>query len=187
MSAVTPTGGTYRLASPFTATTNLNATNNANTTFNTNIPSLDYAIRITRIRWLLNFPAPLRFTINAGGELQVFGQLTENQTKTVIASTDTSFLDEEFWEFTADYAQSSAVAISDLVMQRWGTQSSHYFYPEESPITVATKLNLVASVIVSSNVSAGSFGIQTQIEYRLERLTADLRDYLAKRLQIQGS
>lgn len=118
----------------------------------------------------------------------MFAQLTENQTKTAVLPTDTSFLDEAVVEWQADYQQATAASISDVVTRFNFWMDAHYFYPEETPYTVATKLNVICSIANQNGMSgSGTVTAFVQMEYTLERLTADLRDYLAKRLQIQGS
>lgn len=181
--------GIYRLVSPVLATGAKHTHLNDNITFVTNIPSLDFALRIWRIRWLMGFSG-LGQDVTAGTaiDVQVFAQLTENQTKTSIAATDTSYLDETWAQILFESVQVTAVGEIELQLST-PMEVIHDFPPHLTPFTVATKLNLVASMAENTgNLQTGSvFAPTVTIEYTLERLTADLRDYLSKRLQIQGS
>jgi hypothetical protein len=183
------TPGIYRLSAPALVTGVKTGSLNDNITFNTNIPSLDFAIRIRRVRWWRTFSASSAF--GAGAENvapQWFTQLTENQTKTSILTSDTSYLDEDNFSLILDGEAATAASIDVFTLQF--QEQIHDFPPDLTPYTVATKLNFIATMV---NNGAATFPAGTvykpivQIEYTLERLTADLRDYLAKRLQIQGS
>lgn len=190
MSMSTP--GTYRLVSPALTNGVKHGALNDNVTFNTNIPSLDYAIRIRRVRWIANFTnaanSELMSVANGINLVQFFAQLTENQTKTSVLNTDTSYLDMTEEDFMVPAAQSTAAGFQDIFFMR-RDMVIHDFDDPQTPYTVATKLNVVVSGFELAGALSASavWKAQAQIEYELVRLTADLRDYLAKRLQIQGS
>jgi hypothetical protein len=176
--------GVYRLVSPVLTTGVKNGSLNDNITFVTNIPSLDYALRIWRIRWLMGFSA----WGEVGGGIfsaQFFAQLTENQTKTAILATDTSYLDTAWFQIE----QSFATAAGFFQLSPGPMEIIHDFNPMTTPFTVATKLNMVATLSQNTNTlqATTTFKPTVTLEYTLERLTPDLRDYLSKRLQIQGS
>lgn len=185
--------GVYRLVSPVLTTGAKHASLNDNSTFVTNIPSLDFALRIWRTRWLFGIAG---LTASGGDfaagstsiDVQFFAQLTENQTKTSIVSTDTSYLDSAWQQFLFENQQATAVGLETEILPI-PMEVIHDFPPWLTPFTVATKLNIIASMV--ENTSAFGTGLifkpTVTIEYTLERLTPDLRDYLAKRLQIQGS
>lgn len=187
---VSSTPGIYRLVSPVLTTGVKTGSLNDNVTFNTNIPSLDYAIRIWRIRHLNGFPATVQYGAAAYNiDAQYFTQLTENQTKTTILGTDTSYLDS-FWQHVWVDQEVATAASIDTNFMTMPMEVIHDFNPVTTPWTVATKLNYIATMFNggATTMPAGNvFKPQIHIEYTLERLTADLRDYLAKRLQIQGS
>ena len=183
MSLSMPTSGVYRLATPQLPNgVHINGSNNDNVTFNTNIPSLDFAIRIRRVRWILGFSAwgP---TGAANVDVQLFAQLTENQTKISVLLPDTSWLDEVWAHLLEVTVTAASVATYPLPME-----IVHDFPDQLTPYSVATKLNLVTSSVSNQPGDATTvFRPVAEIEYTLERLTSDLRDYLSKRLQIQGS
>jgi hypothetical protein len=115
--------------------------------------------------------------------INLVAQLTENQSKTSVLNTDTSWLDEFF---TSELISTSTAASGAYTIN--SVEQIHDFNAVTTPWTVATKLNLVATKIVGALTSAATtWKPACYIEYTLERLTPDLRDYLAKRLQIQGS
>jgi hypothetical protein len=186
MSAISgSTPGFYRLVSPALTTGVKTGSLNDNVTFNTNIPSLDFAIRIRRIIWMNSFSAWVTATATNVVDAQFFLQLTENQTKTSILTTDTSFLAENWLHFIQDGTTANVYTAGWLPMR-----TVDQFADAGTPYTVATKLNFVVSMVNngSSTLNAGDiFKPFVMIEYTLERLTADLRAYLATRLQIQGS
>lgn len=178
--------GFYRLVSPALATGVKTGSLNDNIAFNTNIPSLDFAIRIRRVLWMNAFSAWASDT-DANADAQYFLQLTENQTKTSVLTTDTSFLAEEWIHYLFQNSVAGgagAYAPANLPMRQVDAYSD-----AGTPYTVATKLNFVVTMV--NNGTSLSTGIIfkpfVMIEYTLERLTADLRAYLATRLQIQGS
>lgn len=175
--------GIYRLVSPTLVTGAKHTSLNDNVTFPTNIPSLDYALRIWRIRWLMGWSS-WNDTNLADVDIQVFAQLTENQTKTSVSATDTSYLDESWQQILSTFATAAGFTYVPQTME-----VIHDFNQVTTPFTVATKLNLVASMAENTgSLLVGTvFRPTVTIEYTLERLTADLRDYLSKRLQIQGS
>lgn len=192
MSAITPqkTPGIFRLVSTQLASgVAIGAANNDNITFNTNIPFTSLAMRIWRTRLINSFSTYPQVGPSASAAIgiQLFGQLTENQTKTSVAVTDSSYLDQFFYEKECFNQQSTAASIA--VAEGSHPEIIHDFAPNLTPWTVATKLNWVVS---SVNPSATAWGSGTWkplivIEYTLETLTADLSAYLSRRLQIQGS
>src|SRR5260370_1229949 len=101
MSTTVGTPGIYRLVSTVMTTGAKNGAVNDNITFNTNIPSLDYAIRIWRTRFLMGWVS-LAPPSAATFDIQAFAQLTENQTKTSILPNDTSYLDEAWVHYAAN-------------------------------------------------------------------------------------
>lgn len=183
--------GIYRLVSPSLTTGAKHGSLNDNITFVTNIPSLDFALRIWRIRWVMGWSSwGGDFTdASTGVDIQVFAQLTENQTKTSITTTDTSFLDEVWQQVLTEGIKDTAAGFMQYGIPNLSMEVIHDFSPMTTPFTVATKLNLVASMVENSSALGGTtvFRPFCQLEYTLERLTSDLRDYLSKRLQIQGS
>lgn len=184
------TPGIYRLVSPQLTNGAKHTALNDNATFVTNIPSLDYAIRIWRIRWIMGWSAWAASLAAATPiDVQVFAQLTENQSKTSILVNDTSFLDETYQHFL--YDDTAVTAAGEIFLENMfgPLEVVHDFNMVTTPWTVATKFNVIASMIENtSNLAAGAvFKPICQIEYTLERLDTGLRDYLAKRLQIQGS
>lgn len=192
MSAPAPAiPGVYRLVSTALATgVHISASGNDNITFNTNIPSLDFAIRIWRTRLISGFSAfsGLVTGDSAPLDVQLFGQLTENQTKTSILTTDTSYLDEYWQHILIGNVKDTAAGFVAPPPSNLPMEVIHDFPPHITPYTVATKLNfVVTSVANAAGEGTTIWKPLIAIEYTLERLTADLRDYLAKRLQIQGS
>jgi hypothetical protein len=180
------TPGFYRIVSPALTTGVKTGSLNDNIAFNTNIPSLDFAIRIRRVIWMMSFSA-FALSTQDPVDTQYFVQLTENQTKTAILTTDTSFLAEAWMHFVAVNhvaAGAGSYAPSNLPMR-----IVDQFSDPGTPYTVATKLNFVVTQV--NNGAAPDTGTILKpfvmIEYTLERLTADLRVYLSTRLQIQGS
>jgi hypothetical protein len=92
--------------------------------------------------------------------------------------------------FSFGYDQEAATAASIDQSNFLFSEVFHDFQPHTTPYTVATKLNVVATMVNvgTTTLPAGNiFKSFCTIEYTIERLTADLRDYLSKRLQIQGS
>lgn len=187
-SATTP--GIYRLVSPALTTGVKTGSLNDNTTFVTNIPTLQFAMRIWRVRWLNGWGATGALGASAANySVEVFAQITENQTKTSVAATDTSYLDEYWDQFTIDAEAASAASV-DVAVVKNQMEVIHDFSPFTTPFTVATKLNIVATLFNAGGNTLPATWVwkpTVTIEYTLEVLTNDLRDYLAKRLQIQGS
>lgn len=130
--------------------------------------------------------------INGAGTIkemaQFFAQLTENQTKTSIVTTDNSYLDQDVFSIAMELEAATAASITESQFKV--DEVIHDFSPQLTPWTVATKLNLVLTMVNvgSSTLDAGNiFKPFCTIEYTLETLTPDLNTYLARRLQIQGS
>lgn len=169
----------YRVATGAWATPVTHATLNANQVFNTNIPSLDYYMNIRRIRWWVGHTA---FAFLAGPvSAQLFVALSESSTKTTIAPTDTNYLDLFMYEY--DHMFSTAAGFENEIKTPEAIVT--HDFPWGVP-TIATKLNVVATLVENvSNVSTNNFLPACAIEFEFRPLSNTIRDFLAKRIQIQ--
>jgi hypothetical protein len=190
LSVAQKTPGIFRLVSPALTTGVKTGSLNDNVTFNTNIPFTSLAMRIWRIRYMRAFSAWVGFTNAASDNVlaQFFSQLTENQTKTSVVTTDSSYLDQDVFQIALTQNAATAASIDSTILKV--DEYIHDFNQMTSPWTVATKLNFVETMVNtgSANLDAGNiFKSFITVEYTLETLTADLHTYLSRRLQIQGS
>ncbi len=160
---------------------------NANSKFNTNLP-LDRAMLVNKLWWNLTqtkFPA-WAATSDLGEFWQVNAQLTEALARTATAATDPVFVDQMVWEYQHKVVQSSAVGIiesaSPTIMNQYTEKA--LFNPW---LTAAQQLNLVVSVNqIGTAVNGPNVSVLAIVEYQLIALTAELRNYLATRVQIAG-
>lgn len=167
----------YRLVSP---TVTVDATGGAvevdgNSKFNTNIP-LDKGMAITAVNWFVTLKANPPSTSYIS---QMQAQITEALARTKVALTDPIYVDNYFDEVSVF----QSTAVGDEVYNRTKALERHVLrYPW---LSVAQQLNLVHTElpIVGNGLKADCTCI---IEYELLSLTADLRSYLATRLQIAG-
>lgn len=168
----------FRVVTPTLASGVTNGALNQNIVFTTGIP-LDYYMNIKRIRWFNGLTANGTLASNNPSS-QIFAILTENVNKTNVVPTDSIYLDIALW----DYQWHSSGGATTQANFSITNMIEHYF-PEGVP-TVAQKINLVATMTQpASNLGTETYKPAAIIEYELQVLSASLRDYLAKRIQLQ--
>lgn len=154
---------------------------NANTKFNTNIP-IDRFMLVTRILYFLTWTKLPAIGANANvGSWNVFAQLTEALARTVPTATDPLFVDQ--WTTFVKEAQLSTSGAAPPVFFP-GLIDRVLYNPWA---TAAQQLNMIAALQPNNvNVNGPNVSVAPVIEFQLLPLTADLKLFLATRVQITG-
>lgn len=159
---------------------------NANTKFNSNLP-IDRAAAITEIDWIMSY-AKSQQVSNAPNEShwQDVGQLTEALARTAPTLTDPVDIDTIYSEADFQTVQSSAASIAAVNKFRDRVYERHVF--RHPWLTVAQQWNLVCSSTpgADNTLNGPKLNVTSRIFFQLITLSADLRSYLATRLQISG-
>lgn len=189
-SQVQPVGtlpNVYRLVSPTVVADATGGTTrvDANSKFNTNIP-LDRYMLITEVDWFWGTVTQEAFgTTGTRNVWQRQGQLTEALARTAVQLTDPVYVDEDLWELFQQTIQSTAASITAFGIYGTWLHTRHVLANPWA--TAAQQLNLINSQVPQAvTVNGPKYNLNVVIEYQLLPLTADIRAYLAQRVQIAG-
>lgn len=171
----------YRIVSP---TVNVkHGALSANAKFVTNVP-FDYAIFIYDIRWGIAIKDPPG---SAANDWQITAELTENVSATTASNTDPVMIADTFYEERV--VQVSAASEIWTWRNPFDDDYTNFVNEIGAPYaSVAQNFNVVATMVelVGSGPATNGVDVFANIRYTIAPVTSALRDYLAKRLQIQG-
>lgn len=181
----------YRLISPVvTVDASGGSTEvDANSKFNTNIP-LDYYMLVTEVDWIVNelIHPNLGTASVLGISIASFYQLTEALARTIPATTDPVYVDQEAHILEVEVTNASSVGFLQLVTNPARASSFRKHVLANPWATAAQQLNLVANQknLGSTTITLGKYTVACVIEYQLLKQTPEIRSYLAQRIQIAG-
>lgn len=140
---------------------------------------------VRQVDWFVANRAAASLNAAKQNTWQMQAQVVESLGRTSVNLTDPNYVDDYFDEMYQFTTQVTAAGIIAVFENRLKAQWSHYLSLPWA--TAAQQLNLVASLVpgsVTGGETGPKFDFTPILYYELISLTADIRSYLATRIQI---